>query len=137
MGADYGQLLFESPGAAAIGRGDLFRTGIGLVWLYELDGKSFIATGPATGGERIDLVESDAAISVFNVGSTIAYQAGTKLFAHQLSATALTAVELAYVAHRERPYRGIVITRIGHRDRSEATLAGGGSGGGFGLALSA
>jgi hypothetical protein len=43
----------------------------------------------------------------------------------------------AYVAHRERPYRSIVITRIGHRDRSEATLAGGGSGGGFGLALSA
>jgi hypothetical protein len=43
----------------------------------------------------------------------------------------------AYVGHREQPYRRIVITRIGHRDRSEATLVGGGSGGGFGLALSA
>jgi hypothetical protein len=44
---------------------------------------------------------------------------------------------LAYVAHRDHPCRRIVITCIGHRDRSEATLAGGWSGGGFGLALSA
>jgi hypothetical protein len=92
--ADYGQLLFDLPGVGAIGTGGLFRTGIGLVWLYELDGKSFVATGPATGGERVDLIESDEAITVFNVRSTIAYQAAEKLFTHPLSATALTPVEL-------------------------------------------
>ncbi len=62
----------------------------------------------------------------------------------ELSAKASVLAELeqlartsAYVGHREQPYRRIVITRIGHRDRSEATLVGGWSGGGFGLALSA
>jgi transposase len=49
--------------------------------------------------------------------------------------TFVSLITSAYVAHREQPCRRIVITRIGHRDRSEATLAGGRSGGGFGLAL--
>lgn len=92
--ADYGQLLFDSPSAGAVARGGLFLTGVGLVWLYELDGKSFIASGPTTRGERIDLVESAEPITAFNVGSTIAFQAGDKLFTHQLSAAALTPVEL-------------------------------------------
>jgi hypothetical protein len=36
-------------------------------------------------------------------------------------------------AHRGQPYRRIVITRFGHRDRSGATQAVGRSVGGFGL----
>ncbi len=31
---------------------------------------------------------------------------------------------VAYFAHRDHPFRGIVITRFGQRDRSEATQAG-------------
>lgn len=91
---DYGQLLFDAPGAGALAKGELFRTATGLVWVYELEGKSFVATGPASGGERVDLVESSAAITAFNVASVIAYQAGSKLFAHPVATTKQTPVEL-------------------------------------------
>lgn len=92
--ADYGQLLFDSPGAGSVAKGELFLTKIGLVWQYELEGKSFIAAGPSAGGERVDLIESDTAIAVFNAGSVIAYQAGSQLFARELSTAALTSTEL-------------------------------------------
>jgi hypothetical protein len=61
------------------------------------------------------------------LGVTIAGQA----FVHQLFEFVLAFS--ADFAHRGQPYRRIVITRFGHRDRSGATQAVGRSVGGFGL----
>jgi hypothetical protein len=91
---DYGQLLFDSPSAGSLAEGELFLTKVGLVWSYEREGKSFIAAGPTGGGERVDLIESDTALAAFNVGSVIAYQAGSQLFARVVSTAEVAVVEL-------------------------------------------
>jgi hypothetical protein len=89
-----GELLFEAA-TQDTGAGALFQRGLQLYWRYDSAGKSFVATGPLEGGERVDLIESSEPITTFDVRKIIAYQAGGKLFVHPLSATPLTPVELA------------------------------------------
>lgn len=47
-----------------------------------------------------------------------------RLRARKLSVIRCAPVKAAYFAHREQPFRSIVNTCFGHRERSEATLAG-------------